>query len=512
MSETAARTERDEPRFGALLLHPLAVLSVVVLLGNDHLLKAAAPGLLTGKLSDGAGLVAFPLLLAELAAALARRLLGRSIEARAVVRAAVLATAVGFAAVKSSDVAADVWSAGLGALQWAVGFGWLRGSPLPTAAGAVDPTDLVTLPALIAALWIGRSRRRPHAIRTVERGSFVPQLSLRANRVLGVAMALLTGLSSIATQPSSIPAASAIQEHFELAASFVVVRHVAWTVKQAQGDPFRELALTATVGRAPSTDNMCPGATVPGIELRVVPDDPALAGPVRKRRGCEAEGIDLTEACASGCTGGATVVVAFEFHKDFAAKETDVFTSLAGKVYSDPDGSLALVADPWPLENIPAAFRSTGLLAYPFDVGPGNPSAKLHAVLHVPAEALQKPLRGLYGSIRVLFWNVDVKAGFGLDQTLTVGALEPYRPDSVQGGAQVEIDWLRQCTAGKDCEIPLTLDIQTPRSGPNAPTFDPQTRQDFYRWGLEASLIAFDGRSLPPESLTIEGPSDPIKP
>jgi hypothetical protein len=39
---------------------PLVMASIVVLLVNDHLLKAAAPSWVTGKLSDFAGLFFFP--------------------------------------------------------------------------------------------------------------------------------------------------------------------------------------------------------------------------------------------------------------------------------------------------------------------------------------------------------------------------------------------------------------------------------------------------------------------
>ena len=46
-----------------MLLHPVVAAAVVVLLLNDHLFKAAAPGLATGKASDFAGLLFFPLLL-----------------------------------------------------------------------------------------------------------------------------------------------------------------------------------------------------------------------------------------------------------------------------------------------------------------------------------------------------------------------------------------------------------------------------------------------------------------
>src|SRR5687767_4407511 len=80
----------------AWLLHPLTVLATVVLLVNDHVLKAAAPGWLTGKASDVAGLlVAPPLLALVLTASVPRVSHG--------VRAAVATGAVGlgFTAVKA---------------------------------------------------------------------------------------------------------------------------------------------------------------------------------------------------------------------------------------------------------------------------------------------------------------------------------------------------------------------------------------------------------------------------
>ncbi|GAA3121815.1 hypothetical protein GCM10020001_047700 [Nonomuraea salmonea] len=44
----------------AWLCHPVTVAGVLVLLVNDHLLKAAFPGVVTGKLSDVAGLLVAP--------------------------------------------------------------------------------------------------------------------------------------------------------------------------------------------------------------------------------------------------------------------------------------------------------------------------------------------------------------------------------------------------------------------------------------------------------------------
>src|SRR5919106_2448782 len=61
---------------GDLMLHPVVVASVVLLLANDHVFKLRWPSVVTGKVSDVAGLVFFPVLLfsfAELCSAVLHR-------------------------------------------------------------------------------------------------------------------------------------------------------------------------------------------------------------------------------------------------------------------------------------------------------------------------------------------------------------------------------------------------------------------------------------------------------
>ena len=121
------------------LAHPGAVLALVVLALNDHVLKEAWPGFVTGKLSDVAGLVVAPLLLAVVAA---------MVGVRRPLPVALVLTGAGFAAVKAFDGGAAVASA-----LWSLGF--------PTTMRA-DPADLLTLPALAGAWWVdSRSRRLP---------------------------------------------------------------------------------------------------------------------------------------------------------------------------------------------------------------------------------------------------------------------------------------------------------------------------------------------------------------
>ncbi len=141
------------PEAAAGLLHPVPVLGMLVLALNDHWGKAAFPGLVTGKLSDLAGLAFFPLLLQAGWEVVSRRPPSR----RALVVCAVV-TGVVFALTKTWPVATTVWAWTLGVLQWPV-LALVRGQAAPLKVLAVcDPTDLVALPMLGVAVWAGWSR------------------------------------------------------------------------------------------------------------------------------------------------------------------------------------------------------------------------------------------------------------------------------------------------------------------------------------------------------------------
>ncbi|MEH1015394.1 hypothetical protein V6U90_20045 [Micromonospora sp. CPCC 206060] len=146
-----AKTADDGARVAlAWLGHPGTVLALIVLVVNDHLLKAAFPGWITGKLSDVAGLVVAPPLLAAVGTLLVPRL-----PARGTAVAALAGVAAGFIAVKTSGYAAMVASA-----AWSV----VSGPSLVRA----DNTDLLALPALVLAgrVW-HRARRDPVGGRSV---------------------------------------------------------------------------------------------------------------------------------------------------------------------------------------------------------------------------------------------------------------------------------------------------------------------------------------------------------
>lgn len=153
-------------RPGEALLHPIALGAIGLLVVNDHVLKAAYPGFVTGKLSDVAGLAFFPLFLI----AAYELVIRRTASARAVV-VAVTSTALVFSLVQIWPVATDAYRFGLGAIQWPF--------RLIAAGGIVDlvpvqvmpdPSDLITVPAVLIALAIGwpgdvreDERPAPHA-------------------------------------------------------------------------------------------------------------------------------------------------------------------------------------------------------------------------------------------------------------------------------------------------------------------------------------------------------------
>ena len=114
-------------------LHPVAIAAVLLLVVNDWVLKPRWPGAVTGKLSDLAGLIFAPLVLSAAIGLVTRRPL-----TRARLLACLAATGAVFAAIKLAP-----HSLALGPFRF-----------------VADRTDLLCLPALLVAYWIGRDELR----------------------------------------------------------------------------------------------------------------------------------------------------------------------------------------------------------------------------------------------------------------------------------------------------------------------------------------------------------------
>ncbi|WP_158102690.1 hypothetical protein [Lentzea kentuckyensis] len=161
--------------------HPLTVGATAVLLLNDHVFKQAWPGLVTGKLSDVAGLVVAPAVLGLLFGLFRAGQVGAT--------AAVLLTGAGFAWVKLTSGGAEVASA-----AWSV----VNGPSVVLA----DPSDLVALPALGLAWW---------AWRQVEAAPPLPdRLAHRVRLVLAVPFAVL-GIAATSAPANTLPSVDSVQ-------------------------------------------------------------------------------------------------------------------------------------------------------------------------------------------------------------------------------------------------------------------------------------------------------------
>lgn len=130
------------------LVHPLWLGALVVLATNDHWWKFAdlLPAPITGKLSDVAGMLVAPVLLAALV----------GVRRRSGLWAAHAAVGVVFTMIQLSRPFADLWSA----LMGSVGMPWII---------TCDPTDLIALPALVLGMRVFPRAMQRHAVHGLRR-------------------------------------------------------------------------------------------------------------------------------------------------------------------------------------------------------------------------------------------------------------------------------------------------------------------------------------------------------
>ncbi len=134
---------RPHPSLLHAFRHPAVIAAILALLLNDHVLKAAAPSALTGKLSDFAGLFFFPFLVGVALQALAR-LASRRIGPRPALLVGFVLTAAVFIPIKTLP--------GANALAAVLAGGILNGP----AYFSLDPTDLLALTMFLPAWHVWR--------------------------------------------------------------------------------------------------------------------------------------------------------------------------------------------------------------------------------------------------------------------------------------------------------------------------------------------------------------------
>lgn len=153
---------------GDLLLHPVALIALGLVIVNDRVLKVHVPSTFTGKLSDFAGLVYFPLFVVAFVEG-ARWLVNRTrweLGRRSVIVVSVVSGAI-LVLIKTWGPAAEFYRSHLGVVLWPAylpGDLMLGGGfPEIRRVGVVeDSSDLIALVALMVPAWVsGRVRGRP---------------------------------------------------------------------------------------------------------------------------------------------------------------------------------------------------------------------------------------------------------------------------------------------------------------------------------------------------------------
>lgn len=162
------------------LVHPVSLTAIGLLALNDHVFKVLHPGVVTGKLSDFAGLVFFPLLLAVVLGVFIR-MPGRTLLVSCVV------TGGWFAAINTIPVAA-LATERLVAVVWP----WRI---------TMDPTDLVALPAIGLAVVAWRRVQAPRSLPPTPR---MPAPLMPASD-LQIGMVVMAAVVSLATSCADTP-------------------------------------------------------------------------------------------------------------------------------------------------------------------------------------------------------------------------------------------------------------------------------------------------------------------
>lgn len=148
---------------GGLLLHPLVLAALGLWAVNDHVLKSAFPGQVTGKLSDVACLIVVPAMVAA-AIELFRSRGGRTTEpANGWLIAGAVVAAATMVLINIWLPAAWLYEHGMGVVQWPLqtAGNLAAGAPLHAPVRVqltMDWTDIFTAPCVLVPIALARRR------------------------------------------------------------------------------------------------------------------------------------------------------------------------------------------------------------------------------------------------------------------------------------------------------------------------------------------------------------------
>ncbi len=344
-------TTMSSPAKRPALLHPVFLGALALLVVNDHVLKGSglAPGWLTGKLSDFAGLVVAPVVLATLVRA-------RSQRALAFVHGAV---ALGFALTEISQPVADLVTGALGALGLRSA---MRADLGDLVALAILPLPFALLraasPGVIAAEGVRASGRGDSSLSRV-----APRVSF------GLAMFACIG------SPQPAPPASPMW----ITSAYLVNRtSTERNVRLSWVGASLDCARLSEMDAPSLTRAIDPSVLGDAVTFRLQPGETVPIEEITARAGVAATGAsaDAGPTSDAGTPSGATSVCEVVLLRSEGLLDTLVFigdrtstfavpSSLAGQPNSAPDEAVELRAAPDAAWNIGIALRSATLAAHP---------------------------------------------------------------------------------------------------------------------------------------------------
>jgi len=498
---------------GALICHPIALASLILLIANDHVLKGLVPGMVTGKLSDVAGLVYFPLLVVA-GLDIVRQKPSTAARRDTVAAMACLLTAIAFASIKTIPQATELFNRALGLTQWAIGGGALAGAPVAPTQGLTDPSDLIALPALFVAFGIARRQG-------LRAGNPQP----RRLSALSLATIFVAGLASIATSPAMRSSSTDYEEPLQLTRDApAVTRHLTVDVtnRDAKLDSIDLIARTYSVG----ADRV--QFKTPGVLLTLVPDD--VRGSVTQSSDYFAPALSLFDACESSCHEGVTAVVRLADPETAAAGPIPTHLEITLAAVASEEGTgpvdidLGLVNDAdRAFQGAPATLvvRETGS----FHIGSDVAAYSQRFKITIEGEALGEPYGfPLVGRIQVGATH-ETSLGHPNAHDTAFAFHSPSLPEDAYRYGFYDyariwyeeppfedptvLDLLPLCEPGMTCVINamLTSTYDESLNDPPPSGATPPLRSIDLDWYLEVRLEAYDGRELPEGTITIE-PAD----
>jgi hypothetical protein len=494
-------------RPGELLLHPLAILAVVVLVLNDHFLKALAPGLLTGKLSDFAGLLFFPVLAVSAVEIGALGLHRGPPDRHRLVLGSVAATALAFGLVKTTSLGTAVFAWSLGAAQWLVTAGPVRGDGPHPAMVMTDPGDLVALAALVGTLWVARGSSRFRLPRIRRRSTDAHRQASRSAVLVLVFASLATMATGGGARPVQQLVSTSYEERIHLDADHLAaVRHLSFEVDN--NDPqLRQILLSAAV---PPNETQLE-VVAPAVVMTLLPDPPAgkitsnVEGNGAAFTGLPA--LDLTDSCSASCRHGATLVARLDGPAPAAGLDFTLQVSLwAFGGYGDAklDTKLALHNDAArAFEGNPTSVMTKTQGRY--TITTAAPKAKVRMEIHIAADALRAPLvYPLVATVSFFLTGDKLESADVPNTYATVGGMQVRLFD---GSPRTSVDLLSLCKAGRACQIPVVISSEYSPQSPSVPGATPLIGSARQTWHIEARLEAYDGRPLPKGAISLGKPS-----